>query len=167
MSVAPVERQLQGKPYLAYKDSSLPWLSHVPAHWQELPGFAAYRERQVKNRGMIESTVLSLSYGKSGYNRVLKLRTPFGGGKSHLGRPAARRENALRSERDPRRLRLLCTVGVVGELESAIPGPEGEARSAVNIPSLGADRVPCVERQSRPRVIQTRRGRLARIGASV
>ena len=64
MSVAPVERQLQGKPYPAYKDSSLPWLSHIPAHWQELPGFSAYRERQVKNTGMIESTVLSLSYGK-------------------------------------------------------------------------------------------------------
>lgn len=52
------------KPYPAYKDSSLPWLSSMPARWQELPGFSAYRQRQVKNIGMAESTVLSLSYGK-------------------------------------------------------------------------------------------------------
>lgn len=64
MSTATVDQQISGKPYRAYKDSSLPWLSHIPTHWQELPGFSGYRERQVKNTGMIESTVLSLSYGK-------------------------------------------------------------------------------------------------------
>jgi len=51
------------KPYPEYKDSGLPWLGKVPAHWATGPGFAAFREKQVKNTGMREGTVLSLSYG--------------------------------------------------------------------------------------------------------
>jgi type I restriction enzyme, S subunit len=46
------------------KDSNVPWLGEVPAHWQTLPAFAAYRPRQVKNTNMIEKSVLSLSYGR-------------------------------------------------------------------------------------------------------
>src|SRR3989337_2741842 len=46
---------------------------------------------------LLEEVLASLA-GKSGYNRVLKLRTPFGGGKSHTLAsllPAARKREAL------------------------------------------------------------------------
>ncbi|HRQ64417.1 MAG TPA: restriction endonuclease subunit S [Xanthomonadaceae bacterium] len=52
------------KPYPAMKDSGVPWLGEVPEHWEALPALAAYRPRQVKNTRMIETTVLSLSYGR-------------------------------------------------------------------------------------------------------
>ncbi len=52
------------KPYSEYKDSGLPWLGRVPGHWQTAPGFAAFREKQVKNIGLKEKRVLSLSYGR-------------------------------------------------------------------------------------------------------
>ncbi len=52
------------KPYPKYKDSGVAWLGDVPGHWEVLPALAAYRPRQVKNTGMIETTVLSLSYGR-------------------------------------------------------------------------------------------------------
>lgn len=50
--------------YDNYKDSSSPWLEKVPTHWRLLPGFAVVKENKEKNLGMIEETVLSLSYGK-------------------------------------------------------------------------------------------------------
>jgi type I restriction enzyme, S subunit len=52
------------KPFPAYKDSGVPWLGAVPAHWEALPALAAYRPKQIKNTGMVETTVLSLSYGR-------------------------------------------------------------------------------------------------------
>jgi type I restriction enzyme, S subunit len=52
------------KPYAEYKESGLPWLGRVPGHWLLCPGFAAFREKKVKNIGMREKTVLSLSYGR-------------------------------------------------------------------------------------------------------
>jgi type I restriction enzyme S subunit len=52
------------KPYPEYKDSGLPWLGNVPRHWDIRPGFAAFREKKVKNIGLREKTVLSLSYGR-------------------------------------------------------------------------------------------------------
>ena len=51
-------------PYPAYKPSSVEWLGDVPAHWGVLPGRACYNSEQVLNRGMLEATVLSLSYGQ-------------------------------------------------------------------------------------------------------
>ncbi len=48
-------------------------------------------------RRLLEEVLASLA-GKSGYNRVLKLRTPFGGGKSHTLAAllhAARKRDAL------------------------------------------------------------------------
>ena len=51
------------KPYLAMKDSGVPWLGEVPSHWTHLPGRACYREKRVPNKGLTETTVLSLSYG--------------------------------------------------------------------------------------------------------
>ncbi len=52
------------KPYPAYKNSGVSWLGEIPAHWDIKPGLAAYQTKQQKNIGMIESTVLSLSYGR-------------------------------------------------------------------------------------------------------
>jgi type I restriction enzyme S subunit len=52
------------KPYPEYKQTGLPWLGEVPGHWETGPGFAAFREKQVKNTGMAEKQVLSLSYGR-------------------------------------------------------------------------------------------------------
>ena len=52
------------KAYPAYKPSPAPWLDEVPAHWGIMPAFSVLREKQIKNKGMIENTVLSLSYGK-------------------------------------------------------------------------------------------------------
>ncbi|MGX7950171.1 MULTISPECIES: restriction endonuclease subunit S [Desulfovibrionaceae] len=51
-------------PYPEYKDSGVPWLGKIPAHWDVKPGFAFLSERKEKNTGMKESTVLSLSYGQ-------------------------------------------------------------------------------------------------------
>ena len=52
------------KPYPGYKDSGVPWLGRVPDRWEIMPALAAYKPRLVKNTGMAEKTVLSLSYGQ-------------------------------------------------------------------------------------------------------
>lgn len=52
------------KPYADYKDSGLPWLGQVPAHWELRPSFGAYVPIGDRNIGMREKTVLSLSYGR-------------------------------------------------------------------------------------------------------
>lgn len=52
------------KPYSEYKDSGIPWAERVPSHWKVEPGFAAFREKQEKNTGLVEKRVLSLSYGR-------------------------------------------------------------------------------------------------------
>ena len=52
------------KCYPAMKDSGVPWLGRMPSHWTRLPGRACYREQKLLNRGLAETTVLSLSYGQ-------------------------------------------------------------------------------------------------------
>ena len=52
------------EPYRAYRPSGVPWLGGVPAHWEVLSGRACYTSEQILNRGMLENTVLSLSYGR-------------------------------------------------------------------------------------------------------
>jgi len=52
------------KPYPVYKDSGVAWLGEMPEHWQVRPAFAAYRPKLIKNIGIVEKTVLSLSYGQ-------------------------------------------------------------------------------------------------------
>ncbi len=52
------------KPYPAYKESGLPWLGKVPAHWELRPAFGVFISNKEKNRGLKEKTVLSLSYGR-------------------------------------------------------------------------------------------------------
>ena len=52
------------QPYPAYKPSAVEWLGNVPAHWELLLGRACYTTEQVLNTGLIENTVLSLSFGQ-------------------------------------------------------------------------------------------------------
>lgn len=40
------------------------WLSRTPSHWRVQPGLAVLEENRRKNSGLIESQVLSLSYGR-------------------------------------------------------------------------------------------------------
>ena len=51
------------KPYPRYMDLGVEWLGNVPEHWRILSAFAGYRPKRVRNLGMTEKTVLSLSYG--------------------------------------------------------------------------------------------------------
>lgn len=52
------------QPYPVYKDSGIEWLGDIPEHWKISPGRAAFLQKKVKNIGMIESRVLSLSFGR-------------------------------------------------------------------------------------------------------
>ena len=51
-------------PYLAYRPSGAEWLGDVPSHWDVLSGRACYSSEQTLNKGMVEITVLTLSYGQ-------------------------------------------------------------------------------------------------------
>ena len=51
------------RPYPSYRESGVTWLGKVPAHWEVLPGRACFREKQEPNVGLVEQTILSLSYG--------------------------------------------------------------------------------------------------------
>lgn len=48
----------------AYKDSGVQWLGEVPAHWGLSPMFTVGNERTVRNAGLSETNLLSLSYGR-------------------------------------------------------------------------------------------------------
>lgn len=50
------------KPYPAYKDSGVPWLGDVPAHWEVLPNRALFIE--VKERDHSEEQMLSVTITK-------------------------------------------------------------------------------------------------------
>jgi len=50
-------------PTVIMKDSGVEWIGEIPEHWNILPGFKVYKQNKSKNIGMIENTVLSLSYG--------------------------------------------------------------------------------------------------------
>ena len=52
------------RPYPTYKSSGIPWLGDVPVHWDVLSGRACYTSEQTLNQGLLEKTVLSLSYGQ-------------------------------------------------------------------------------------------------------
>lgn len=51
-------------PYTAYKDSEVPWLGPVPQHWRRYPGLSLLAQKSVKNTGLAETRVLSLSHGR-------------------------------------------------------------------------------------------------------
>ncbi len=50
--------------YPEYKDSGVAWLGEVPAGWEVLPFCGVASERRDSNAGMLESNLLSLSYGR-------------------------------------------------------------------------------------------------------
>jgi len=52
------------KPYPEMKDSGVNWLGDVPEHWRIRPGRAVLRTKLIRNEGLRESRVLSLSYGR-------------------------------------------------------------------------------------------------------
>ncbi len=51
-------------PDVPMKDSAIDWIGQIPDHWEVNPGFSVFKESKESNKGMINSTVLSLSYGK-------------------------------------------------------------------------------------------------------
>ncbi len=63
-----------GQPYPAYKDSGVEWLSEVPEHWEVGVGHGCFVEKKEPNIGLIETTVLSLSYGRIVVKPLEKLR---------------------------------------------------------------------------------------------
>lgn len=52
------------KSYPNYKDSGVEWLGEVPEHWSVKKFGYIFRENKIKNSGLIETNVLSLSYGR-------------------------------------------------------------------------------------------------------
>ncbi|MFL0428717.1 restriction endonuclease subunit S [Moraxella sp. 179-F 1C4 NHS] len=50
--------------YESYKDSGVDWLGKIPSDWDLQPAFKYIKENKTKNTGLLENTVLSLSYGK-------------------------------------------------------------------------------------------------------
>lgn len=46
------------------RDTEVNWVKTIPAHWNEKTLIQVAEEQQIKNAGMIEDTLLSLSYGK-------------------------------------------------------------------------------------------------------
>lgn len=47
-----------------YKETAVSWVKTIPAHWAEKSLVQVAEEQQIKNAGMIEGNLLSLSYGK-------------------------------------------------------------------------------------------------------
>jgi type I restriction enzyme S subunit len=62
------------KPYPAYKDSGVEWLGDIPASWELVQLARLADERKVRNEGLRETTVLSLSYG-----RIIVKKNALGG----------------------------------------------------------------------------------------
>lgn len=52
------------KEYDKYKDASIPWITAIPDHWDEKSLIQFAEEQQIKNVGMQENNLLSLSYGR-------------------------------------------------------------------------------------------------------
>ena len=50
--------------YQSYKPSKTIWLDQIPEHWQETDLRMLFSDNKVKNLGLVEKNLLSLSYGK-------------------------------------------------------------------------------------------------------
>lgn len=50
-------------PNVKMKDSDIEWIGQVPEHWEVKPFFALVTELNRKNVGLVETNILSLSYG--------------------------------------------------------------------------------------------------------
>ena len=62
------------KRYDTYKDSGVQWLGEIPGHWECVKLKMFCQDNKEKNKGNIESCVLSLSYG----NIIVKKNVNFG-----------------------------------------------------------------------------------------
>ncbi len=51
-------------PNVKMKDSGVKWIGQVPEHWEVKPFFALVSELNRKNTGLIETNILSLSFGR-------------------------------------------------------------------------------------------------------
>ena len=51
-------------PDVKMKDSGIEWIGEIPEHWNITILSALFREHKCKNKGMLETNLLSLSYGK-------------------------------------------------------------------------------------------------------
>lgn len=51
-------------PNVSFIDSGIEWIGTIPKHWEIKPFFALLSELNRKNIGLIESNILSLSYGR-------------------------------------------------------------------------------------------------------
>ncbi|MDF0718927.1 restriction endonuclease subunit S [Kaistella sp. PBT33-4] len=51
-------------PNVKMKDSGVEWIGEIPEHWEVMPGRTIFTERKEGNKGLKNSVVLSLSYGK-------------------------------------------------------------------------------------------------------
>lgn len=51
------------KKYDSYKESEIEYISEIPIHWKVKPLYTLFNEVKDKNKGNLESNVLSLSYG--------------------------------------------------------------------------------------------------------
>lgn len=49
--------------YTTYKSTSIPWLPEMPEHWDLIGLNLLFKDNKNRNKGMVESLVLSLSYG--------------------------------------------------------------------------------------------------------
>jgi|694.fasta_scaffold32236_4 type I restriction enzyme S subunit len=58
-----MEKTKETKAY-KYKPSGIEWLGDIPEHWEVKSGLSAFTNKKIKNTGLKEETVLSLSYGK-------------------------------------------------------------------------------------------------------
>ncbi|HPZ22208.1 MAG TPA: restriction endonuclease subunit S [Bacillota bacterium] len=51
-------------PDVKMKDSGIEWIGEIPEHWEVTPLFTTLLKRKTINKGLTESNVLSLSYGR-------------------------------------------------------------------------------------------------------
>lgn len=52
------------KKYADYKDSYHQWIGEIPSHWNIILLNYLFKENKIKNKGNVENTILSLSYGR-------------------------------------------------------------------------------------------------------
>lgn len=72
MSIAPVDQQISVKPYLAYRDSGLPWIEKIPEHWDVLPNFAVFAERIERSFNTLEMLSVTIDQGVTKQTDLLK-----------------------------------------------------------------------------------------------
>ncbi len=52
------------KTYAEYRDSGIPWVGRIPSKWAVVPLMSVLSESKVRNEGLVEENLLSLSFGR-------------------------------------------------------------------------------------------------------